>query len=251
MENTAMLRGKTLRRFVSVEPSRQGPQLPQGQGNPLFPTYTGAQVSKEQLVRAWQNNLNPRMSGHSARRSGAMMYTRKGLGIYDISFLGRWKSSAVLRYIEDALEEMPLNRARATDRATAVSKEVLPVQANIDEVKQEKKRKRSEQPHEVRPEPENIANHMPLEPPIDKSQLFAVSTSAKGKVRHTVANAGWGIPLDKWKTTCGWPFARYHVRVELTKYKTGKAKECMKCRDLEAGRDKVRGGWKLAQSIDL
>lgn len=108
MENTAMLRGKTLRRFVSVEPSRQGPQLPQGQGNPLFPTYTGAQVSKEQLVRAWQNNLNPRMSGHSARRSGAMMYTRKGLGIYDISFLGRWKSSAVLGYIEDALEEMPL-----------------------------------------------------------------------------------------------------------------------------------------------
>ena len=112
-----------------------------------------------------------------------------------------------------------LERARATDRATAVSKEVLPVQANIDEVKQEKKRKRSEQPHEVRPEPENIANHMPLEPPIDKSQLFAVSTSAKGKVRHTVANAGWGVPLDKWKTTCGWPFARYHVRVELTKAK--------------------------------
>ncbi|CAK8988119.1 unnamed protein product [Durusdinium trenchii] len=124
--------------------------------------------------------------------------------------------------------------------------------ANIDEVKQEKKRKRSEQPHEVQPEPENIANHiMPLEPPIDKSQLFAVFTSAKGKVRHTVANAGWGIPLDKWKTTCGWPFARYHVRVVLTKYKTGKAKECMKRRDLEAGRDKVRGGWKLAQSIDL
>ena len=37
MENTAMLRGKTLRRFVSVEPSRQGPQLPQGQGKPPLP----------------------------------------------------------------------------------------------------------------------------------------------------------------------------------------------------------------------
>ena len=43
----------------------------------------------------------------------------------------------------------------------------------------------------------------------------------------------------------------YHVRVELTKDKTGKAKECIKCRDLEAGRDRVKGGWKMAQLIDL
>ena len=49
----------------------------------------------------------------------------------------------------------------------------------------------------------------PHRQPIDKSQLFVVSTSAKGKMRHTVANAGWGIPLDKWTTTCGWPFVRY------------------------------------------
>lgn len=32
--------------------------------SPLFPSR---KVSKDQLVRAWQNVLNPRMSGHSAR----------------------------------------------------------------------------------------------------------------------------------------------------------------------------------------
>ena len=57
--------------------------------------------------------------------------------------------------------------------------------------------------------------------------------------------------MDKWTTTCGWPFARYHVKVELTKFKTGKARECVKCKKLEAMRDKVRGGWRVAQMVSL
>ena len=146
--------------------------------SPLFPTYKGAQVSKEQLARAWQNNLNPRMSGHSARRSGAMMYTRKGLGIYDTSFLGRWKSSAVLRYIEDALEEMPLNRAMV------VARETLPAQVGSTEPKTEKKRKKADSKDEAKFEAEPQVVRSTLEPPIDKSQLFAVSTSARGKTRR-------------------------------------------------------------------
>ena len=39
-----------------------------------------------------------------------------------------------------------------------------------------------------------ITSRLSLEPPVDKSQLFAVSISARGKTRRTVAKAGWGIP---------------------------------------------------------
>ena len=49
------------------------------------------------------------MTGHSGRRSGAMWYARLGLPIHEIGTLGRWKSSAVFRYIEEALQDIPLN----------------------------------------------------------------------------------------------------------------------------------------------
>jgi hypothetical protein len=43
-----------------------------------------------------------------------MYYTRKGMDVQDISFLGRWRSSAVFRYMEEALQERPMN-ARLRD----------------------------------------------------------------------------------------------------------------------------------------
>ena len=53
---------------------------------------------------SWNKHVNSAISGHSARRSGAMYYTRCGMDVAGVSFLGRWKSSAVLRYIEEALQ---------------------------------------------------------------------------------------------------------------------------------------------------
>ena len=38
-----------------------------------------------------------------------MWYARRGLPIHEIGTLGRWKSSAVFRYIEEALQDIPLN----------------------------------------------------------------------------------------------------------------------------------------------
>ena len=48
------------------------------------------------------------MTGHSARRSGAVEYVRKGLPLQALSFLGRWKSGVVLNYAEEALQEVPI-----------------------------------------------------------------------------------------------------------------------------------------------
>ena len=72
---------------------------------------------KTQMVTSWSKHVDPAISGHSARRSGAMYYTRCGMDVAGVSFLGRWKSSAVLRYIEDALQCLPANRELLEKRA--------------------------------------------------------------------------------------------------------------------------------------
>ena len=77
---------------------------------PLFPTTEGKPCSRLQLAASWQKEINGEMTGHSGRRSGAMMYARSGLQLFDIAFLGRWKSSAVMRYIEEAMELLAINQ---------------------------------------------------------------------------------------------------------------------------------------------
>ena len=67
--------------------------------SPLFPDHEGHWVSKLHMVTSWANNLDEGATGHSARRSGAMHYARRGTPIQSIQFLGRWKSSAVFRYM--------------------------------------------------------------------------------------------------------------------------------------------------------
>ena len=48
------------------------------------------------------------LSGHSARRSEAKELARKGWPLELISKLGRWGSSAILAYIEEAAAELPM-----------------------------------------------------------------------------------------------------------------------------------------------
>ena len=76
---------------------------------PLFPDNKGGNVSKIHMVTSWTKNIDEDMTGHSARRSGAMRYARQGMSVQAIQFLGRWESSAVFRYIEEAMTEIPMN----------------------------------------------------------------------------------------------------------------------------------------------
>ena len=64
--------------------------------------------STRMMAQAWKSKLNGEMSGHSARRSGAMMYVRASFARSRLP--GRWKSNIVLTYAEEALEEVPANQ---------------------------------------------------------------------------------------------------------------------------------------------
>ena len=43
-----------------------------------------------------------------------MAYVRRGMGIRELAFLGRWRSAVVLTYAEEALESTPANRPGVT-----------------------------------------------------------------------------------------------------------------------------------------
>ena len=68
----------------------------------LFTRDTKQELKPGMMVGAWSE-----ASVHSARRSGAMMYMRAGLPLQEVASL--WKSNVVLRYAEEALEEVPAN----------------------------------------------------------------------------------------------------------------------------------------------
>ena len=226
---------------------------------PLFPANCGKRLSQYSLVRSWAGKLEGSITGHSARRSGAMMYARRNWHIQDISFLGRWKSSAVFRYVEQALEDVPVNNrapplqasqgvrqggekvvvvrekpcTETTLKVEATEAKLLEVNARLDALEKEK---------------ESQAN-LPVE---DRSGLlWAVSKGRSGKLRHIVKQASWNLPLQEWSTSCGWKFAKRNVKVELTRKPNHQVKQCGKCQELEELRDKVTGGVGLAQLIEV
>ena len=211
----------------------------------LFPTGRGGKVSQFNLIRAWQTHLDEGLTGHSARRSGAMQYTRLGMSVPEISFLGRWKSSAVFRYIEEALQELPANqRIPITGGTTARATEQKTPQESC------KRRKRSRE--------ETAAEDLPGLRRVQETEaaevcptLWAISRGRNGKTAHVVAQATWNIALEEWHTACGWHFARANAKVELTKVVQAAEHQCKKCKEIEELRDGVKGGFRLAQLMKL
>ena len=223
---------------------------------PLFPDSGGRKVSKFHLVKSWQDNLQKGMSGHSARRSGAMMHTRAGMDLASVSFTGRWKSSAVFRYVSDALEEMPLNAKSGLNGATvnphasaapftpaaftpALGDELGEMRQMLEEPSGSAKERGPEiqivkviEKGQVKTEEKESAG------PAHQKPMWAISKAGRVRTRHLVTQASWGLSVDEWSTACGWHFAKYHVKVELTRTKVTGPKECQKCQAWMKGRDK-------------
>ena len=215
--------------------------------SPLFPDSKGNRVSKFHMVTAWAANLDKDMTGHSARRSGAMAYARMGMSVHHIQFLGRWKSSAVFRYIEEAMTEIPLNDAHEAKKLTA--------DPDISEATRERKalRPKAKSSPKKSEDEENLrgVTEKPLVNDGEKEEIFAVSNTRGKWVKHLVGQAAWGIPLDNWSTLCGWQFARRNVKVELTKRPCRSAVPCKKCFKQQEERDGVRKAREWAQELDL
>ena len=218
--------------------------------SPLFPDGEGHWVSKLHMVTAWSAHLDEGATGHSARRSGAMHYARRGTPIQSIQFLGRWKSSAVFRYVEEAMMEIPLNRGWIPEKDMEPDKTADAKQEKYERKACRPKRKAAPKMLEESPEKPTEVNK-PLIDDAEKDKVFALSKSRGKWTKHLVGQAAWGIPLDNWSTVCGWNFARKNVKVELTQKPTREAVPCKKCFKLMEGRDGVKGAREWAPEMAL
>ena len=106
-----MLKGLRLQLSILGEMSKEGHPTPLSSRMPKVYNL----VTKLHMVTAWTNHLDE-------RATGAMAYARKGMPIQSIQLLGQWKSSAVFRYVEEAMTEVrePLapSRKRITTSAS-------------------------------------------------------------------------------------------------------------------------------------
>ena len=66
-------------------------------------------ANKGQIVKAWSVAYGMKVTGHSARRTGALNYIRSGWTIPQVAYLGRWASSIIYSYAQEALESLPVN----------------------------------------------------------------------------------------------------------------------------------------------
>lgn len=101
-------------------------------------------ATKAEIVKSWQRLYGKEVRGHSTRRSGALQYIRKGWTVSQVIYLGRWKSSIILEYAQEAFQSMPVNNSNSfkgeteKDKQTSVIKEVV-TQKSMPEDDKEKR----------------------------------------------------------------------------------------------------------------
>eukprot|EP00438_Fugacium_kawagutii_P030047 Skav201343 [mRNA] locus=scaffold1389:351053:352966:+ [translate_table: standard] len=235
-------------------------ELPQvNPDEPMFPDFEGRAMTRLQLIAAWAGKLDQHMSGHSARRSGAMYYTRQNMSIETLSFLGRWRSSAVFRYVEEALVEVPLNqdcnqwkspRTPASEtpaEAAGVAKELQAEKTVRRAARKVRAARPKSSPRRSIPEDKKT----PITDAEGDQKVWAISRQRGKVVAHNLGQAAWGIPLEDWTTICGWHFAKRNVKVELTKTYKKNFTHCEKCKKIMEERDGVKRAREWAHVMNL
>ena len=216
--------------------------------------YDGKATAK--MVAAWKAVLCLDVTGHSARRSGAMMYVREALPLQEVAFLGRWKSNIVLIYAEEALEEMPANRrlcpqgasrdaggvpcwkAPRTPKTLRMGGDDTLVQMTpgIDTGIA------STPPRDANNEKTEMSHHKIPDVTFGKPKdlwVYSKRDNRSNPSRHLVAVAGWDVPMSEWKTACGWPFAREKADAAFSYVNDFSKKKCRKCLLYRSKRDGV------------
>ena len=214
---------------------------------PLFPDKDGTQIQKVKMVKSWMDNINEELTGHSARRSGAMWYARKGLPVHEIGLLGRWKSSAVFRYIEEALQEIPLNTNVMATTTGAQDRQMICPGTPVPGTPVANVAKFQEVQEDKEPAPQTRKAKKP-EPP---EQCWAVSTGRKGRTSHRVRRASWNLSLASWDTWCGWHFAEKNVKVTLSPKLLASTSQCKRCEAAYQSRDGVKDEVSLASLVNF
>ena len=196
------------------------------QGPWITSSSEGEHLSGAHIVNAWARAAGRPLTGHSPRRSGAMFYTRAGLEVSVITYLGRWHSNLVFEYADQAWEKLPINQDGEGPGQSPPKPHVL-----CDAPGRSCGRNR-----EVHCEAEEVAvvDH-PSPGDLRLPEPRWIKSFGRSKVIHLLDQKH--RPSDSsatWKTRCGWHFARNsHFTLFLTPPED--SARCKKCR-LQKGR---------------
>jgi len=128
-----------------------------------------------------------------------MAYVRKGMGIRDLAYLGRWKSSVVLTSAEEALETTPANRGVQFQEETSVAAPKTPSRILVEAVV-----KKAAEPGPSLAAGAHLGNRTKA------ASLWVKSTERRsGNPLHYVTIADWSLAMSSWST-------RLDVRKEIS-----------------------------------
>ena len=241
-------------------------RLVHGKGNPTkvqnvdddFLIYTkgGKKASKSQLVKAWKMLYGESVTGHSARRSGALQYIRHGWAISQVAFLGRWKSQVIYDYAQEALESMPVNASQTFGPMAQQSCTTAPVD-NMKEIAQDQAiRKMGKEVESLEKKTDLLkveleavkldGDGMKAQLADEVEKLEAKSIKNKGLLPKLVVCtrtkvAHWNLPSAicsppyTWKTTCGWKFGGGSFTFEEGTMGDVDCQKCRGCAKQESG----------------
>eukprot|EP00435_Cladocopium_sp_Y103_P022794 s3697_g5.t1 len=218
-------------------------------GKFMFVDKDDKQLSKSKMIELWKTANDGPLSGHSARRSGAMEHVRQGLQIQELAFLGRWRSAVVLTYANDALQEMPANRVaigmgetlnNSQNKSPWTPMTVPAIPAPVTPARLE-----DAETHPLAEVP--AQKDIEITRPGEQSLWVSSVDKRKGKkVWHRVTKAGWQIPMADWGTACGWNFTKNPDRISISASLTFNQTRCLKCSEVMKARDRVKEGENLA-----
>ena len=204
------------------------------------------QATKAEVIKAWRKLYGSTVTGHSARRSGALQYIRKGWAISQVAFLGRWKSSVILEYAQEALESMAVNGDKKFGEAPLkqstlqvdkeVSELVLQAQSQVPrdpEVKLAVVQQIQKELAKLKANTKDAAENLQKEIQVLETKWETNSTYLPNLVksaRHQVIHKNNRIlvyaPSAQWRSVCGWHY--YNSNYEFVCGEDTKV-TCTKC----------------------
>eukprot|EP00435_Cladocopium_sp_Y103_P049698 s2086_g15.t1 len=203
-------------------------------------------ATKAQLVTDWKRLFGESVTGHSARRAGALRLIRRGWSIPRVAHPGRWKSSVIYQYAAEALESLPVNTAPCTPAAPIQRGPTFEELENIKNyllaelsLAKEDQRKATEMlDAEVEAMKARNTQHGDRLPPV----VQAVAS----KIVHYNMDMASCSPPQVWRTLCGW---HYHRSDFVFITKVDGLHLCRKCWDL-AQSNRVKVGEMQLQEPD-
>ena len=180
----------------------------------------GKQASKSELVKDWQRLYGPAVTGHSARRSGALQYIRRGWAVSQVGYLGRWKSNVIMEYAQEALESLAINNTNCfgSDPQFQLAQKLIQGDSNVATQQAVEKKADAELVHRLQEElntfkadtkgSENLLEKAirEVESKMSTSGKYLPSLvrSTKQQIIHHNVKTLVYAPPHAWRTKCGW-----------------------------------------------